>query len=73
MDGSEKSARKFWFWYCSHAKAQETHKIKDSTISIFVLPIVSDWPNVFIVTWLKYAEEELTDTLVLAPDWLTKC
>ena len=28
--------------------------------SIFILPIVSDWTNVFIVTWLSYAEEELT-------------
>ena len=28
--------------------------------SIFVLPIVSDWTNVFIVTWLSYAEEEIT-------------
>ena len=40
--------------------------------SIFVLPIVSDWSNVFIVTWLSYAEEELTYSLALAPDWLTK-
>ena len=31
---------------------------------------ISDWTNVFIVTWLLYAEEELTNSL--APDWLTK-
>ena len=29
--------------------------------SIFVFPIVSDWTNVIIVTWLSYAEEELTN------------
>ena len=40
--------------------------------SIFILPIVSDWTNVFIVTWLSYAEEELTYLLTLAPDWLNK-
>ena len=40
--------------------------------SIFVFPIVSDWTNVFIVTWLSYAEEELTYSLAFAPDWLTK-
>ena len=27
--------------------------------SIFILWRVSDWTNVFIVTWLSYAEEEL--------------
>ena len=47
-----------WFYY----------RIK----SIFVLSIVSDWTNVFIVTWLSFAEEELTYSLALAPDWLTK-
>ena len=31
--------------------------------------IVSEWTNVFIVTWLSYAEEELTYSLALAPDW----
>ena len=41
-------------------------------LGIFILPIVSDWTNVFIVTWLSYAEEELTFSLALAPDWLTK-
>ena len=41
-------------------------------LGIFILPIVSDWTNVFIVTWLSYAEEELTYSLALAPDWLTK-
>ena len=41
-------------------------------LGIFVLLIVSDWSNVFIVTWLSYAEEELTYSLALAPDWLTK-
>ena len=41
-------------------------------LGIFILPIVSDWTNVFIVTWLSYAEEELTNSLALAPDWLTK-
>ena len=50
--------------------------IKDYThytriASIFVFPIVSDWTNVFIVTWLSYAEEEITYSLALAPDWLT--
>ena len=39
-------------------------------LGIFILPIVSDWTNVFIVTRLSYAEEELTNTLALAPDWL---
>ena len=34
--------------------------------------IVSDWTNNFIVTWLSYAEEELTYSLAFAPDWLTK-
>ena len=28
-------------------------------LSIFILPIISDWTNVFIVTWFSYAEEEL--------------
>ena len=41
-------------------------------LGIFILPIVSDRTNVFIVTWLSYAEEELTYSLALAPDWLTK-
>ena len=41
-------------------------------LGIFILPIVSDWTNVFIVTWLSYAEEELTYSLATAPDWLTK-
>ena len=41
--------------------------------SIFILPIVSDCTNVFIVTWRSYAEEELTYSLALATDWLTKC
>ena len=50
------------------------YHVKDYTriASIFLLPIVLDWTNVFIVTWLSYAEEELTNTLALAPDWLTK-
>ena len=42
-------------------------------LGIFILPIVSDWTNVFILTWLSYAEKELTNSLALAPDWLTKC
>ena len=42
-------------------------------LGIFFLPIVSDWARVFIVTWLSYSEEELTNSLALAPDWLTKC
>ena len=41
-------------------------------LGIFILPIFSDWTNVFIVTWLSYAEEEPTYSLALAPDWLTK-
>ena len=42
-------------------------------LGIFIFPIVSDWTNVFIVTRLSYAEEELTNSLLLAPNWLTKC
>ena len=34
-------------------------------LGIFILPIVSDWTNVFIVTWLPYAEEELTNSLLI--------
>ena len=41
-------------------------------LGIFILLIVSDWINVFIVTWLSYPEEVLTYSLALAPDWLTK-
>ena len=50
-------------------------KIKEDLhrkLAIFVFPIVSDWTDVFIVTWLSYAEEELIYSLALAPDWLTK-
>ena len=36
-------------------------------LGIFVLLMVSDWKNVLIVTWLSYAEEELTNSLALAP------
>ena len=38
----------------------------------YFFPTVSDWTNVFIVIWLSYAEEELTYSLALAPDLLTK-
>ena len=40
-------------------------------LGIFILPIVSDRTNVFIVTSRSYAEEGLTYSLALAPDWLT--
>ena len=40
--------------------------------SILVLLIVSDWINVFIETLFTYAEEEVTNLLASAPDWLKK-
>ena len=36
-----------------------------SIASIFIFQIVSDWTNVFIVTWLSYTKEELTYSLAL--------
>ena len=56
--------------------SMDYHIIKEDLhrkLGIFILPIVSDCTNVFIVTWLSYAEEELAYSLALAPDWLTKC
>ena len=56
------------FKYRNGKSKEDLHR----KLGIFILPIVSDWTNVFIVTWLSYAEEELTYSLALAPDWLTK-
>ena len=60
----------------SNTKSTNAHGIFKEDLhrklGIFILQIVSDWTNVFIVTWLSYAEEELTNSLALAPDWLTK-
>ena len=41
-------------------------------LEIFVLPLVSDWTNVFIVTWVSYAEEELTRSDILQGQALFK-
>ena len=56
-----------WSESCRQAK-EDLHR----KFGFFILPIVSAGINVFIVTWLKYAEEELTYSLALTPDWLTK-
>ena len=37
-------------------------------LGIFILPIFSDWTNVFIGTWLSYAEEE--NLLTCTSSWL---
>ena len=55
-----------WSESCRQAK-EDLHR----KFGFFILPIVSAGINVFIVTWLKYAEEELTYSLALTPDWLT--
>ena len=40
-------------------------------LGIFILPLVSDWTNVFIVTRLSYADEELrTNLLACTNSWL---
>ena len=51
------------------------YHVKDYTriASIFLLPIVLDWTNVFIVIWLPYVQEEQTKSLSLAPDCFAKC
>ena len=53
--------------HASHYSSVSTKEDLHRKLGIFIFRL----NLVFFVTWLSYAEE-LTNSLVLAPDWLTK-